>query len=392
MVSFMRRVFGLCLFLLSFLGAPVVAQENIWRAIDSPNRGALICPVASPGSVFCLAAMCTGEEAVLNIVNKGGTPLAGDRVLRVTVDGRLSFLIPLMDVSAEGQTGYGAPLYDGEGSRMVDALISGSRAEIALDTEAGEIRHSLSLRGSARALRPVLRACPNRDPAFDPSDVPVTAPTPRTTPDNPIDRTFLQNNCVATESDLYTAVERQYGPGNGQPVMRIWSTSPTFDQNYEVIARDPFTYRWTSGPCADQAAAPAVQQTPSAGAQTPPGFVDQGSARVQAMLTDACQSRGGELDHAGMRVTDLDGDGTVDLLFDEGFVTCKGAQSRSINCGMQVCSMHVFLWRDGGLRRAGLWLNGFGGLTDDTPPGIEIISHGGATGVMRWNGQGFVAD
>lgn len=251
----MYKVLALGLLLTTLFTVAATAQQNVWHTVNGPDQKAMNCPVLSAGSSFCFVAMCENDQGLLGIVHEGGTPLADNGALRVTVDSRLSFIIPLFDVSAQGQARYGAPLYAGEGSRLVDALFSGSQAAISVDTQAGEIRHNITLRGSAQALRSVLRACPNRDPQFDPSDAPVTnarpsASSPNAEPANPIDTTFIRGNCVATENDIYTAIEQQYGPGNGQAMIRIWSTSPTFSDNYTVISRTPFTYRWKTGPCA----------------------------------------------------------------------------------------------------------------------------------------------
>lgn len=246
MFSTRHLVFAMALFAL-----PAQAQQNVWFQPDNMPAHALICPVATPGAAFCLSLFCEGTTGVLGIIHDGGTALGGDATLRMRVDDRFEFLIPLQDASGPGQARYGAPLYAGEGARMLDALTSGSTAILTVPTQAGVITQPVSLQGSARVLRSALQSCPNRDLQLDPSDAPVvTAPKPNASSADAIDAAFVVGDCVATESEIYAAIEAHLGPGNARIALPIWANAPDFRDNYAVISRDPFTYRWISGPCA----------------------------------------------------------------------------------------------------------------------------------------------
>lgn len=369
-----------------FFNAPLFAQSNTWLLFTNGGPKATNCPVISEQFRFCFVASCTAGNGLIGVFQNGGPPVTQPAELRVTVDGRFSYIIALEDASVPGQGRYGAPLYAGEASRLLDALISGSYATLSLASETGTIRHDISLRGSARALRPVLQACPNRNLQLDPSDVPVgnrPAPASQPTVFDKLDLMFQRQGCTATETQVYDTLRDGQSIGDGQVRMLNWSKSPTWNENYEIVSRDPFIYRMKSGPCA---------QAPKAEPVRPATYTEKATEKVQAMLTRACQSRGGQLEQAGLITEDLSGDGIADLLLDEGYITCNGTtpqHRRSISCGTQVCEMHIFLWQNNAFTQVANWQNGFGGLVEGTPPGIKIISHGGQTGIHAWNGQGF---
>ncbi len=127
---------------------------------------------------LCFAALCLGSEAHWTVIYRSDAPMTDPKIMQVDVDGRLSYMIEFYDAELgldDADQQYSAPLYALEGSRMVDALISGSGATISFDTSAGRESVDISLRGSARALRPILAACPDPDPRRDSSDAPGSA-------------------------------------------------------------------------------------------------------------------------------------------------------------------------------------------------------------------------
>ncbi|ETX13296.1 hypothetical protein OCH239_12370 [Roseivivax halodurans JCM 10272] len=315
-----------------------------------------------------------------------GPALAPSGELRADI-GRLSYLIGLRDASTAKAQQFIAPLYEGEGSRMVDALMSGSSASLTIDTVEGQIRHNITLNGSARAMRPILKACPDPDLEWDPSDAPAgstnqpSAGAELVSDRNEIAQTFLRQNCVATESELFEAVRQRWGSiGDAHAALRIWGETPGFSDDYEILSRDPFTYRWTAGPCAN-----SLQRAATEPPASPQGARDQ---RVAEAIDRACwRDDGGTMDR-GIYTPDLDGDGRDDLVLDHAGIACSQGYLPQ-TCGAQVCETQIFFGFNGGYREGHTMLNSVTEVVPGTPPGLRIIGHGGTEGVVRWNGREF---
>ncbi len=65
-----------------------------------------------------------------------------------------------------------------------------------------------------------------------------------------IDKVFVDNGCIATEQQLFDAIKKTTGSYlDAQPTVLSWSNDRNFNQKYDVISRDPYTYRWKAGPC-----------------------------------------------------------------------------------------------------------------------------------------------
>jgi len=102
----------------------------------------------------------------------------------------------------------------------------------------------------------------------------------------------------------------------------------------------------------------------------------------------ACPS-GGAFKRSGAVERDLTGDGRKDLILTHGDLTCKGGSPLSRYCGMQVCTVKIFV-REGQLLK--LKSDFLGGGVTLGPTAVPVISgyaHGGGAWAIRWNGRGF---
>lgn len=105
-------------------------------------------------------------------------------------------------------------------------------------------------------------------------------------------------------------------------------------------------------------------------------------------ITAACPS-GGHFAPQGAIERDLNGDGRKDFLLSHDQVTCKGSNKISRSCGMQVCTVKIFL-REGQLLK--LKSDFLGGGVTVGPTRVPVISgyaHGGDPWAIRWNGRAF---
>jgi len=59
--------------------------------------------------------------------------------------------------------------------------------------------------------------------------------------------TFEKNNCVATETQLFEAIAADSDMWAANQAIVSWSNAPDFERNYEVINREPFTYKLKTG-------------------------------------------------------------------------------------------------------------------------------------------------
>ena len=85
---------------------------------------------------------------------------------------------------------------------------------------------------------------------------------------------------------------------------------------------------------------------------------------------------------------DLTGNGRNDLILSHEGITCADG-TRSIYCGMQVCSVLLYV-REGGLlvEKASI-LGGGVTVSNATPPVISGHGHGGGSWSLRWTGRRF---
>lgn len=108
-------------------------------------------------------------------------------------------------------------------------------------------------------------------------------------------------------------------------------------------------------------------------------------------IAEGCGGGEGTIEPSGFVERDLTGDGRADLLVAHEAIRCLtgGAHGRSLMCGVQVCSVRVYV-REGALLALREDLLGAGVTVDgSTPPVVSGFSHGGAAWSFRWTGRGF---
>ncbi|GIT91278.1 hypothetical protein JANAI62_17340 [Jannaschia pagri] len=106
-------------------------------------------------------------------------------------------------------------------------------------------------------------------------------------------------------------------------------------------------------------------------------------------VSEACDGRGGTVSD-GLFERDLDGDGRDDLLIAHEGIRCAGGGfARSAYCGMQVCTVKIWLRRGDLLKLEEEFLGGGITLGPTSVPVISGYAHGGASWSMRWSGGGF---
>lgn len=108
-------------------------------------------------------------------------------------------------------------------------------------------------------------------------------------------------------------------------------------------------------------------------------------------IADACRGGAGSLDPRGLIERDLDGDGEVDLVISHEWIECMtgGQFSRSFHCGMQVCTVLIYLRRGQLLQLTDEFLGGGVEVGPGQVPEITGFAHGGGTWSIRWNGREF---
>ncbi|MEQ6202013.1 hypothetical protein ABMC88_03065 [Sulfitobacter sp. HNIBRBA2951] len=102
----------------------------------------------------------------------------------------------------------------------------------------------------------------------------------------------------------------------------------------------------------------------------------------------ACPS-GGRFKRAGAVERDLTGDGRRDLVLAHGGLTCIGGNPISRRCGMQVCTVKLFVREEQLLKLKSDFLGGGVTLGPTSVPVISGYAHGGAAWAIRWNGRNF---
>lgn len=98
---------------------------------------------------------------------------------------------------------------------------------------------------------------------------------------------------------------------------------------------------------------------------------------------------GGRFADWGVIERDLTGDGREDLILNHGGLVCKGSQPISRKCGMQVCTVKIFVRQGQLLKLKSDFLGGGVTLGPTTVPVILGYAHGGDPWAIRWNGRAF---
>lgn len=117
-------------------------------------------------------------------------------------------------------------------------------------------------------------------------------------------------------------------------------------------------------------------------------------SRAAAYLRDeqislACGGRGGVMKPEGMIERDLTGDGREDLLIDHRGISCNGSPRSSLECGIQVCSMRIYVREGQLLRLKEEFLGMQPTIGNEQVPVIRVLGHGGGQAAIRWTGYGF---
>lgn len=110
---------------------------------------------------------------------------------------------------------------------------------------------------------------------------------------------------------------------------------------------------------------------------------------LQQELQSACEGRGGRIRLEGFIERDFTGDGRKDLIIAHDAIECDGGRSRSGFCGMQVCTIKIFVRRGPLLQLEEDFLGLIGGISADPVPVIRLFGHGGTESQMQWNGRNF---
>ena len=110
---------------------------------------------------------------------------------------------------------------------------------------------------------------------------------------------------------------------------------------------------------------------------------------IQQAISEGCESHRGTMDASGAIERDLDGDGVPDLIIADDGLRCSGPSPRSINCGMQVCSVTFYLRRGPLLRKVHEMLGASLSVGSERIPKVHMYAHGGRRGFVRWNGSRF---
>lgn len=109
--------------------------------------------------------------------------------------------------------------------------------------------------------------------------------------------------------------------------------------------------------------------------------------QISRVISEECEGPG-TMDEKAIFRADFDADGTMDFAVDPWGISCS-ISTRPMSCGAQVCASRIFLHADGDYNLALEMQNSIGKVVPGSPPGLKIISHGGATGIIGWNGKKF---
>lgn len=127
-----------------------------------------------------------------------------------------------------------------------------------------------------------------------------------------------------------------------------------------------------------------VAAVPQAQAQT-----KAASYLVKQEIAEGCESHRGTMDASGIIERDLDGDGLPDLILADDALRCSGESTRSLNCGMQICSVTFYLRRGQLLQKVHEMLGAGVTVGEGRIPKVAMFAHGGSRGFVRWNGHSF---
>ena len=105
------------------------------------------------------------------------------------------------------------------------------------------------------------------------------------------------------------------------------------------------------------------------------------------MISEECQGPG-TLDEKAIFRADFNADGSEDFAIDPWGISCSTGMN-PMSCGMQVCASRIYFFKNGDYELALEMQNSIGQVVAGSPPGLEIISHGGATGTIAWDGKKF---
>lgn len=104
---------------------------------------------------------------------------------------------------------------------------------------------------------------------------------------------------------------------------------------------------------------------------------------INEEIEAGCGGRGGAFSSEGIYELDLNKDGHLDLILAHQGLSCNGSPSRSLQCGVQVCTIKIF-HRDGRLLKLkDVYLNLILSVQWE-PLVFTIMSHGGARGELRF--------
>lgn len=110
-------------------------------------------------------------------------------------------------------------------------------------------------------------------------------------------------------------------------------------------------------------------------------------------ISEACNGGAGDFRPGALIEADLDMDGRNDLIVVHEGIRCTGgttAYGHSAMCGMQVCSVRIYLRRGDLLQLQSDFLGGGVAVNQaTTPPVISGYAHGGDTWAIRWTGDRF---
>jgi CHAT domain-containing protein len=110
---------------------------------------------------------------------------------------------------------------------------------------------------------------------------------------------------------------------------------------------------------------------------------------IAEQIAAACDGKPGAIDPRAVIERDLTGDGNADLIISHDGITCSRGR-RSGFCGMQVCSVMIYVRHGPLLQRAvGEFLGTKLTVGDGKVPTIRLHAHGGKQHSMKWNGQDF---
>ncbi len=109
---------------------------------------------------------------------------------------------------------------------------------------------------------------------------------------------------------------------------------------------------------------------------------------VRKEIAKACDGKRGQIAPNAVIERDLTGDGQVDLIISHEGITCPGS-GRSGFCGMQVCSVMIYV-RSGAVLKLALERLGSSVKVGDGPiPVIQMDAQGGPGRPLKWNGREF---